>query len=99
MKNKLSGFLRTKLWFIPIIIIVIRLTLIGVTIFGKNSLLISTVALVVLLVLLLTVQTGLFNRQKHQHDDTQSLLMDAGDGTVAQLAKAGLSLQAIQTII
>ena len=99
MKNKLSGFLRTKLWFIPIIIIVIRLTLIGVTIFGKNSLLISTVALVVLLVLLLTVQTGLFNRQKHQRDDTQSLLMDAGDGAAEQLAKVGLTLASVQTIM
>jgi hypothetical protein len=99
MKNKLSGFLRTQLWFIPIIIIVIRLTLIGVAIFGKNSLLISTVALVVLLVLLLTVQMGLFNRQKHQRDDTQSLLMDAGDGAAEQLAKVGLTLASVQTIM
>ncbi len=98
MKNKLSAFLGNKLWFIPIIIIVIRLALIGVTIFGKNSLLISTVTLVVLLALVLTVQTCLFNRQKQRRDDTQSILMDVGDGAAEQLAKVGMTLASVQTI-
>jgi ribonuclease BN (tRNA processing enzyme) len=99
MKKKLSGFLRTKLWFIPIIRIVIRLALIGGTIFGKNSLLISAVALVVLLVLVITVQTGIFNSQKQQRDDTQSILMDVGDGAAEQLAKVGLTLASVHTIM
>jgi ribonuclease BN (tRNA processing enzyme) len=33
------------------------------------------------------------------HNNKHAILLDAGDGTAAQLAKAGLSLQAIQTII
>jgi ribonuclease BN (tRNA processing enzyme) len=99
MKKKLSGFLRTKLWFIPVIIIVIRLALIGVAIFGKNSLLISTVALVVLLVLVITVQTGIFNSQKRQRDDTQSILMNVGDGAAEQLAKVGITLASVHTIM
>jgi ribonuclease BN (tRNA processing enzyme) len=99
MKNKLSGVLRKKLWFIPIIIIVIRLALIGGTIFGKNSLLISVAAIVVLLVLVVTVQAGLFSGQKQQRDDTQSILMDAGDGVAEQLAKVGLTLASVHTIM
>lgn len=102
MKNKLSSFLRTKLWFIPIVIIVIRLALIGVTIrpdlFGKNSLLTSVAVIVVLLVLVVAVQAGLFNGQKQHRDDTQSILMDVGDGAAEQLAKVGMTLASVQTI-
>src|SRR5260370_1494528 len=76
MKNKLSGVLRKKLWFLPIIIIVIRLALIGVTIrpdlFGINSLLTSVAVIVVLLMLVVAVQASLFNGQKQQRDDTQA---------------------------
>src|SRR5258708_28573121 len=92
MKTKLSGVLRKKLWFSPIIIIVIRLALIGGSIFGKNSLLISVAAIVVLLVLVVTVQAGLFSGQKQQRDDTQSILMDVGDGGAEQVPKVGLTL-------
>src|SRR5260221_10861269 len=99
MKNKLSGVLRKKLWFIPIIIIVIRLALIGGTIFGKNSLLISVAAIVVLLVLVVTVQAGLFSGQKQQRDDTQSILMDVGDRVAQQLPKEGLTLASAHTIM
>jgi ribonuclease BN (tRNA processing enzyme) len=103
MKNKLSSVLRKKLWFIPIIIIVIRLALIGVTIrpdlFGKNSWLTSVAVIVVLLVLVgVAVQAGLFSSQKQQRDDTQSILMDVGDGAAEQLAKVGLTLASVQTI-